>query len=202
MAINLEEVDNIYKKLEDLGKSTLDEYLNNYDITPKDRAQIISTTISTMLTTSVQAHIQDTLNQAQVSYTNAQENALNKEISMKEAESTQDILNKKAQVSYTNAQENALNKEISMKEAESTQDILNKKAQVSYTNAQENALNVQLEDNRKIKTLNSISSTYGTMGAGGGVVSSDMWEYYFNIAKSLTGNNINIPTDLSVSKLQ
>jgi hypothetical protein len=170
MAINLEEVDNIYKKLEDLGKSTLDEYLNNYDITPKDRAQIISTTISTMLTTSVQAHIQDTLNQAQVS--------------------------------YTNAQENALNKEISMKEAESTQDILNKKAQVSYTNAQENALNVQLEDNRKIKTLNSISSTYGTMGAGGGVVSSDMWEYYFNIAKSLTGNNINIPTDLSVSKLQ
>lgn len=44
-----------------------------------------------------------------------------------------------------------------------------------------------VEDNRKIKALDSLADTYGTFGAGGLTLSSDMWNTYFSIIATLTG---------------
>lgn len=76
-------------------------------------------------------------------------------------------------------------------------------AQIGYTKAQEDALYQQLEDNRKIKVMNNVSSTYGTMGAGGLTVSSEAWTFYFQIAKNLIEgtSTISIPTSTVITKV-
>ena len=55
----------------------------------------------------------------------------------------------------------------------------------AYVAAQKTALEEQVVDNRKIKALDSLADTYGTFGAGGLTVSSDMWEVYFEIVDDL-----------------
>lgn len=47
--------------------------------------------------------------------------------------------------------------------------------------AQQKALEEQVIDNRKIKAISALSSTYGTIGAGGLTLSDDMWEIYFSL---------------------
>lgn len=66
MAINLEEIGDIYAKLEELGTATLDTYFTNYDILGSDKATIISSTITTMLQTAVQSQLQVGINEAQI----------------------------------------------------------------------------------------------------------------------------------------
>ncbi len=55
----------------------------------------------------------------------------------------------------------------------------------AYVAAQKTAMEEQVVDNRKIKALDSLADTYGTFGAGGLTVSSDMWEVYFSIVDEL-----------------
>ena len=53
--------------------------------------------------------------------------------------------------------------------------------------------------NNKIKALDALSDTYGTFGAGGLTLSSDMWTTYFSIVSNLAG--VTPPTSTSVSKV-
>lgn len=57
--------------------------------------------------------------------------------------------------------------------------------QAELIEQQENSLAEQTIDNRKIKALDSLADTYGTFGAGGSTLSSDMWNTYFQLVASL-----------------
>ena len=54
-----------------------------------------------------------------------------------------------------------------------------------YVATQDTALREQVVDNRRVKTLDSLSDTYGTAMAGGLKVTTEMWTAYFEIAKAL-----------------
>jgi len=71
-------------------------------------------------------------------------------------------------------------------------------SQKDYSVAQKIALEEQLVDNRNIKAAELLGSTYGTVGAGGLVVSEDMWKVLFDIVNSLT--DIDAPESTSVTK--
>jgi len=68
-----------------------------------------------------------------------------------------------------------------------------------YVNAQTTALQEQVVDNRKIKALNSMADTYGTFGAGGLTLSSDMWSAYFEIVSDLS--TATTPVSTTVTKV-
>ena len=53
------------------------------------------------------------------------------------------------------------------------------------TEAQTRGLEEQVIDNRYIKAINSLSSVYGTFGAGGLNVSDDQWQLYYKLISSL-----------------
>ena len=58
-------------------------------------------------------------------------------------------------------------------------------ADTAYVVAQKEALYISLKDNTMIKALDSLGDTFGTFGAGGITLSSDMWNTYFSIVAQL-----------------
>ena len=70
---------------------------------------------------------------------------------------------------------------------------------IDYVAAQKLAMEEQVIDNRKIKALDSLADTYGTFGAGGITMSSEMWAAYFSIVNDLTGTTE--PTSTTVTKV-
>ena len=72
-------------------------------------------------------------------------------------------------------------------------------ADTEYVGAQQLALEEQVEDNRLIKSIDALGDTFGTFGAGGLTVSSDMWGTYFGMITDLT--TIAAPTSTTVSKV-
>jgi hypothetical protein len=57
--------------------------------------------------------------------------------------------------------------------------------QASKLAEERKALIQSVIDNRKIKALDSLADTYGTFGAGGLTMSSDMWNVYFGLVSDL-----------------
>lgn len=55
----------------------------------------------------------------------------------------------------------------------------------NLTAAQQKALEEQVIDNRKIKALSSLATTYGTFGAGGLTMDDEMWATYFSLIINL-----------------
>jgi len=72
-------------------------------------------------------------------------------------------------------------------------------ADKQLTDAQKDGITQQVIDNRKIKALNSLANTYGTFGAGGLTMSTDMWTTYFSIVADLAGATA--PTSTTVSRV-
>ena len=72
-------------------------------------------------------------------------------------------------------------------------------ANIDNVLAKTTAMNEQVVDNRKIKALDSLSETYGTFGAGGLDLTSDMWGTYFGIVATLSGQTA--PTNTGASKV-
>lgn len=56
-----------------------------------------------------------------------------------------------------------------------------------YIAEQKTQLTASVGYNNKIKALDSLADTYGTFGAGGLTMSSDMWSTYFSIVSDLSG---------------
>lgn len=56
-----------------------------------------------------------------------------------------------------------------------------------YVAEQKTQLTASVGYNNKIKALDSLADTYGTFGAGGLTMSSDMWSTYFSIVADLSG---------------
>jgi hypothetical protein len=71
--------------------------------------------------------------------------------------------------------------------------------EAAYIKQQDDQLVAEVENNKKIRVLNSIGDLYGTQGAGGLTPSDDMWSYLFNIAAGLAGGTA--PTDTAVTKV-
>lgn len=66
-----------------------------------------------------------------------------------------------------------------------------------YVAEQKTQLTASVGYNNKIKALDSLADTYGTFGAGGLTLSSDMWGTYFNIVADLSGATA--PTSTTVT---
>ena len=58
-------------------------------------------------------------------------------------------------------------------------------ADTSFVTAQEEELRASVIFNNKIKALDSMGEMIGTMGAGGLVISTDMWSFYFLMIREL-----------------
>jgi len=81
--------------------------------------------------------------------------------------------------------------------------ILNQKdksiAEKDYVLEQTQQLVNSINYNNKIKALDSLADTYGTYGAGGLTMSSDMWATYFSIVTDLS--TVPAPTSTTVTKV-
>jgi hypothetical protein len=83
--------------------------------------------------------------------------------------------------------------------AMATQQLAKLTAEASYIDEQETQLINSVNYNNKIKALDSLADTYGTFGAGGLTVSSDMWNTYFSIVADLS--TATAPTSTTVTKV-
>jgi hypothetical protein len=68
-----------------------------------------------------------------------------------------------------------------------------------YIAEQKTQLTASVGYNNKIKALDSLADTYGTFGAGGLTMSSDMWNTYFTIVADLSGATA--PTSTTVTEV-
>jgi hypothetical protein len=64
------------------------------------------------------------------------------------------------------------------------------RADANMAIAQKKALEEQVIDNRRIRAMDSLGDTYGTMMAGGLVPNESMWSEYFRLSKELTRNTL------------
>ena len=71
-------------------------------------------------------------------------------------------------------------------------------ADTSYVETQEEKLIEQVEHNKLIKAMDSMSEMLGTVCAGGLVPSSDMWKVYFTLNKNLS--TVELPNNTTVVK--
>jgi len=74
-------------------------------------------------------------------------------------------------------------------------------ADTDLVKAQKDAISQQVIDNRKIKVFDGLLDSYGTNGAGGLTVSTDMWKYVFDLAADLTTQTAPAQGTLTVSKV-
>jgi len=81
----------------------------------------------------------------------------------------------------------------------SSAQLIKVQAEGSYIDEQETQLINSVEFNNKIKSLDSLADTYGTFGAGGLTMSSDMWGTYFSIVNDLS--TASVPTSTTVTKV-
>jgi len=72
-------------------------------------------------------------------------------------------------------------------------------ADKALVEAQEDAITQQVIDNRKIKVFDTLGETYGTVGAGGLTVSSEMWTTFFALGADLS--DFTAPTTTTVTKV-
>ena len=72
-------------------------------------------------------------------------------------------------------------------------------ADTSYVAEQEQQLINSVTFNNKIKALGSMADTYGTFGAGGLTLSTDMWTTYYSVIEDLSGAAV--PTTTTVTKV-
>lgn len=74
-------------------------------------------------------------------------------------------------------------------------------AQTNLAAEQKNQLTNSVTYNNKIKALDSYGDMIGTMGAGGLVISSDMWTAFFNMVSGLNSDMGTNPASTTVTKL-
>jgi len=72
-------------------------------------------------------------------------------------------------------------------------------AETSYIDEQETQLINSVEFNNKIKSADALADVYGTFGAGGLTLSSDMWATFFSIINDLS--SADVPTSTTVTKV-
>lgn len=72
-------------------------------------------------------------------------------------------------------------------------------ADTSLVNTQAQAIEEQVIDNRRIKMIQVMGDTYGTVGAGGLTVSADMWTTFFTKLNDL--DTISIPASKAITKV-
>lgn len=85
------------------------------------------------------------------------------------------------------------------KQASLIDEQINKlKKDIAYVEAQKGAMEEQVEDNKLIKAMDSLSDMIATLGNGGLVPNTKMFETFFKMNKTLTGEEL--PGDYSVTK--
>jgi len=148
--------------------------------------------------------------------------------SVRDAQSAQDLLNKASEKARIDEQTLLMSKQVdteikkaldivsttSVRDAQSAQDLLNKTAQkllinqqvaklvadTSFVGEQETQLSLSVGYNNSIKALTAYGNMIGTMGAGGLVISSDMWSTFFNMIQGLSANVSSNPNSTTVTK--
>jgi len=72
-------------------------------------------------------------------------------------------------------------------------------ADTSYVDEQETQLIAQVGHNKLIKAMESLGITFGSLGAGGLAIHSDMWATYFEMNQLLS--SVSAPTNTTVTRL-
>lgn len=136
MIVNVEEMGKVYDELGKKVISTLEALLNSFAITEKERAQVISSTISSLIQVSVSSVLDQPVKDAQISASKAQELASKVQGFVALANSQKENELKEAQKELANTQKDIFTREIVIKEAQNTKDSLLKDAQKTFIDMQ------------------------------------------------------------------
>lgn len=170
--VNVGSIGILYDLLESKATATLDKYVDTQDITSEDRAAMIANTIVAAITQSVTGVQKQEILDTQVALNNEQldlntQSKTHKVTSLEKDNQIKDL--RKIALEKQNA---GIDAETALKVEQKTQLIQS------------------MTDNKLIKAINAVGSTFGTAMAGGIVVPDAGWNGYFGMVNSLTGENI------------
>lgn len=199
-SIDLNQVTDIYTKLEELGTATVDKLFNIYDISGEDKAKAITSYVTTMMEISVNAQIQGKLTASTIEVNDKQIEDIASTIKVREEQSSKDLEVKNSQIAKLVEETNLIKEHIKDRTEKRPKELSNLTKQgtlldkqanklesdKNYVDNQSTQLSNQVEHNKLIKAMDSIGDTYGTLGAGGLRVTASMWQTYFNLNKQLT----------------
>ncbi len=178
--IDTAEYGRIYDAVESKAKGTVQYFLDNNDIAGEDTATIISSVIGNVIDRSL------------IALKSGYEfEAMTKDIAIKDVNLQVAAATKDFKISSANLDTQLKTKKLA------TQDLVDLKmtSEKLYIDTQKTELSASVIYNNKIKTLDSLSDLWGTLGAGGLVVPAAGWTTVFEIAKDLASTTMPIVTD-------
>ena len=176
MGVNTAEVGLVYDALEKKIKGTVDHFFESYDLSGEDKAQVVSSTINTLIVKAIDSVQRQEVQDPQVSLLNATNpdkiaiQGYTKNIKQVESEIA----------TGTKANKIALVQEQLDKIIADRNYVIEQKAQLSAS----------VGYNNKIKALDSFGDLFGTLGAAGLVVPDEGWKFLSDIGNDLTGQTL------------
>ena len=141
--VDTSEIETVYGSLSQLATNTLQGFIGSFAMTEATKAQVLSTTMTTLIQTSVQVVQEQPVKDAQIAQLNAQiaqataqTNAIISDQGIKVTQSAKDLLVKDEQIAHFKAQTTSISKETTIKEAQSAKDLLVKEEQIAHSKAQ------------------------------------------------------------------
>ena len=200
--VDTSEIETVYGSLSQLATNTLQGFIGSFAMTEATKAQVLSTTMTTLIQTSVQVVQEQPVKDAQIAQLNAQiaqataqTNAIISDQGIKVTQSAKDLLVKEEQIAHFKAQTTSISKETTIKEAQSAKDLLVKEEQKILISAQ-----INTEAEKKLLTVRQTSyyndqckmeksKHYSTMTMGalqsGTTVPTDLWTATFTAANNI-----------------
>ena len=200
--VDTSEIETVYGSLSQLATNTLQGFIGSFAMTEATKAQVLSTTMTTLIQTSVQVVQEQPVKDAQIAQLNAQiaqataqTNAIISDQGIKVTQSAKDLLVKDEQIAHFKAQTTSISKETTIKEAQSAKDLLVKEEQKILISAQ-----INTEAEKKLLTVRQTSyyndqckmeksKHYSTMTMGalqsGTTVPTDLWTATFTAANNI-----------------
>lgn len=109
--MTIPDIENIYDALEAKAKGTVNSYFESYDITGTDKAMIISNTVQTLISQSVNAVLQDDVNASQISLNDKQKDKIDKELDLLQSQKAEVLASTTRQDNEATAKIELMNKQ-------------------------------------------------------------------------------------------
>ena len=224
MAIDITDLSSIYEDFLTKGISKLRDLQNETQMEDENLATAAAAIISAAMensTRTLQALKSNQLIDAQIATETNKALDIISTTAVRDAQSAKDLLLKQEQIEMSVLQQvTETNKALdiisttAVRNSNSNADIINKTKQGAlldkqvlklisdtlFVEKQTLELGRSVEFNNNIKALDSYADMIGTMGAGGLVISTDMWTTLFEMISELNANG-SIPTSTTITKL-
>ncbi len=191
-----------YRKLEQCVINTLKTELEENRITRRDYAKILSANIGLMLELSQGEPYKTQMLKQDLEL---KKKSLPKKIAILEKQlaiQTQELGIKEKQ-NELKATQLQLEKEVMPLKKETVRLQGEKlKADIAFTNKQASIMQDELNQNAKKIALDALSRTYSDLGAGGLVVSKDMWTGLFSLVNQLAPSGLGYGSDTGVANFR